>query len=492
MTFRSTDRSRKVGQQCFRNIDRGLKYRSRLLYRIPKLLGIAIALPLCCFVTHVFCHNAEAVELKVATFKVDVTPPLGSPLCDALVTPVKEVTAPLTARGVVLKADNQRPVVLVAVDWVGIGNEGHDVWRDSLAEACDTTRDRVAVHALHQHDAPGCDFLSARILEEVGLGDAQFNIEHARESIRRTADAARAAMKQAELVTHIGFGMGEIEKVASNRRVIGEDGKVLYWRATACTNAKARAMPEGTIDPMVRLVSFWNDDRPLAVLTYYATHPQSYYGKGSVNPDYIGMARDMREAEEQTKLHIHFNGAGGNIGAGKYNDGNPANRPILATRVAEGMKRAWEAMQKRPVSEFNLEWVTRGVKLPHTEHFSETECLATLRDENQPVAQRVRAARELAFAQRVQNQHEFTIARLRLGPIDILHLPGELFVEYQLAAQKLAPERFVCMAAYGDYGPGYIGTSEAYAQGGYETTEVSRVSPRVEPVLMTAIQQLVE
>jgi len=439
-----------------------------------------------------FCHGAAAVELRMATFKVDVTPPLGSPLCDALVTPVKEITAPLTARGIVLKADDQSPVVLVAIDWVGIGNEGHDVWCDALADACATTRERVAVHTLHQHDAPGCDFLSARILEEVGLGGAQFNIEHARASIRCAADAARASLQHLESVTHIGFGMGKIEKVASNRRVIGEDGKVLYWRATACTNAKARVMPEGTIDPMVRLISFWNGDRPLAVLSYYATHPQSYYGKGFVNPDYIGMARDQREAEEQAKLHIHFNGAGGNIGAGKYNDGNPANRPVLASRVADGMKRAWETMEKRPVSEFNFEWATRRVNLPHTEHFNEAECIATLHDEKQPIAQRVRAARELAFAQRVQNGHEFTIARLRLGPIDILHLPGELFVEYQLAAQKLAPERFVCMAAYGDYGPGYIGTSEAYAQGGYETTQVSRVSPRVEAVLMTAIQQLVD
>ncbi len=74
-------------------------------------------------------------------------------------------------------------------------------------------------------------------------------------------------------------------------------------------------------------------------------------------------------------------------------------------------------------------------------------------------------------------------------------MPGELFVEYQLAAQKMRPNAFVCMAAYGDYGPGYIGTSIAYSQGGYETgfsTPVSRVSPRVEAVLMTAMQHLLE
>jgi hypothetical protein len=37
----------------------------------------------------------------------------------------------------------------------------------------------------------------------------------------------------------------------------------------------------------------------------------------------------------------------------------------------------------------------------------------------------------------------------------------ELFVEYQLAAKALRPELHVMMAAYGNHGPGYIGTSAA-------------------------------
>jgi hypothetical protein len=64
-----------------------------------------------------------------------------------------------------------------------------------------------------------------------------------------------------------------------------------------------------------------------------------------------------------------------------------------------------------------------------------------------------------------------------MGPAVVLHMPGELFVEYQLAAQRMRPDRLVCMAAYGDYGPGYIGTEIAYSEGGYETGEASRVAP---------------
>jgi hypothetical protein len=80
----------------------------------------------------------------------------------------------------------------------------------------------------------------------------------------------------------------------------------------------------------------------------------------------------------------------------------------------------------------------------------------------------------------------------RITSIDILHLPGELFVEYQLAAAEMRPEALVAMAAYGDYGPGYIGTTIAYSQGGYETGPVSRVAPEVEPVLLDALRELLK
>jgi hypothetical protein len=70
-------------------------------------------------------------------------------------------------------------------------------------------------------------------------------------------------------------------------------------------------------------------------------------------------------------------------------------------------------------------------------------------------------------------------------------MPGELFVEYQLAAQRMRPDLFVAMAAYGDYGPGYIGTEIAYSQGGYETgPNASLVAPEVEGVLMAAMRQI--
>jgi hypothetical protein len=70
-------------------------------------------------------------------------------------------------------------------------------------------------------------------------------------------------------------------------------------------------------------------------------------------------------------------------------------------------------------------------------------------------------------------------------------MPGELAVEYQLAAQALRPDRFVAMAAYGEYAMGYISMAHHYWQGGYEASErASRVAPEVEAVLMRGMETL--
>ena len=433
---------------------------------------------------------ALARPLAVCTFQCDATPPLGSPLCGAAVEPAKEIVDPLSVRGLVLLGD-EAPVVLCAVDWVGIGNGGYDAFREALAKAAGTSPDRVALHTLHQHDAPGCDFDAEALLAPRSLGGAMFHVAFARQTIDRAAAAVRQSLSAPKSVTHIGVGVGRVEKVASNRRVLGPDGKVQYVRYSASTIPEAVAAPEGTIDPDVRVLSFWNGDQPLAVLSYYATHPQSYYGRGGVSADFVGLARAQREAALPGVPHIHFNGASGNVAAGKYNDGAPANRPLLASRLASGMSAAWNATHRTGIDGSDVAWRTREAKLPLSPSLVDESPLARLLDD--PAAKprdRVRAAIDLAWTRRVKSGRALQLSCLRVGPAYILHMPGELFVEYQLAAAKMKPQATVCTAAYGDYGPGYIGTQIAYSQGGYETSYVSRVAPQVEAVLLDAISEL--
>jgi hypothetical protein len=287
----------------------------------------------------------------------------------------------------------------------------------------------------------------------------------------------------------LGLGQAQVREVASNRRILGSDGKVRATRWTATPDAALRAEPEGTIDPVVSVVSFWNGDQPLAVLSYYACHPQSYYRTGVANPDFPGIARFLRQQQVPDALHIHFNGAGGNLGAGKYNDGSHPNRWVLAQRLADGMKRAWDATEKSPLGPKDVGWKVVPVALPPAAHLNEADLEATLRGSDKSLQSG--AAAQLVWLRRCQAGRRMELSCLRLGRARVLYMPGELFVEYQLAAKDMRRDLFVAMAAYGDYGSGYIGTAPAYEQGGYETgPRASHVAPGVEAVLMDGLRQL--
>jgi hypothetical protein len=430
-------------------------------------------------------ENCTMPDLHLATFTADVTPPIGHPLCGGWIPPARAVDDPLRALGVVLLGMGQ-PVVLCAVDWCGLRNEAHDAWRQALARAAHTVPDHVAVQCVHPHNAPFCDLGAQRLLDAVS-GPVSLDRKFFDRAVRQTAEAVKTSLARTVPFTHAGVGQAKVDQVASNRRVIGPDGKVKYWRGSATTDPKARAEPEGLIDPWLKTLSFWHEDRPLAALSYYATHPMSYYGDGRVSSDFCGLARQKRQQEDAKVLQVYFTGCAGNIAAGKYNDGAHANRPVLRDRVYEAMKAAWKATERFPVR--GWEWRVEPVRLPprSEKNFSAEESRKVLEDAKQTVARRANAALQLAWLERIERPIELTC--LDLGKAAVLHLPGEPFIEYQLKAQELRKDAFVCVAGYGDDGPGYIPTAKAYPEGGYETT-VALAGPKSEAILHGALEKL--
>ena len=448
----------------------------------------SICFGLAFIVTLAFGLGADA--LKIATFDVDATPPLGAPMAYDPVRRLDEMT--LRCRGIVLIGAGE-PIVLCAVDWIGIANGGHDYFRAELAKAAGTSSARVAVHTLHQHDAPGCDFTAEQIIHELGVdGYTRFKGDFHREVIRRAADAIRAALPAAQTVTHYGYGEALVKEVASNRRVeVLPGGRIGRMRGSSCKVPELIALPEGLIDPVVSLLSFWNGDKPVAVLSFYACHPQSYYRLGIPSPDFPGIARFMRGQDVNMALHVHFNGAGGNVAAGKYNNGAQENRIILATRLADGMREAYQKTVKVAVAAADIGWDSVLVTLPLATHLREEDLIAKLKA-TAPKGY-ISYADQLAWLRWSKAGNQIDIRCLRIGDTRVLQMPGELFVEYQLAAKRIRPDLHVMMAAYGQYGPGYIGTAAAYPEGGYETGPTSsNVAPEVEQVLTSAMKKLLE
>jgi hypothetical protein len=142
------------------------------------------------------------------------------------------------------------------------------------------------------------------------------------------------------------------------------------------------------------------------------------------------------------------------------------------------------------VKEF--EWRFESVKLPLRKEasFGEVESKKALEDEKATAAKRNNAAFQLAWLKRIDTPIEVSCLDFG-GKVLNLFLPGEAFVEYQLAAQKMRADATVNVAAYGDDGPGYIPTAKAYLEGGYEPT-VALAGPDSENILLTAMRKLLK
>src|SRR4051794_27239017 len=428
------------------------------------------------------------LAFHLATFKVNATPPPGHSLCGGWIKPVLGVDDPLWLRGVVLLGGD-RPIVLAALDWTGVMDESHRLWTEALAEAAHTTPDRVALHCVHQHNAPFIDREGNALLRKAGADPLLYDERFVDDLIRRSAAAVRESLTPAQPVTHVRSGQAEVKQVASSRRVIGPDGKIKYSRTSATKDPAARAEPEGTIDPWLKSVGFYQDARPLARLYYYTTHPMSYYGDGRVSSDFVGLARQRRDDEEPGALHVYFTGSAGNVTAGKYNDGSHENRAILADRVHAAMVAADREADSRVRPLDHFEWITAPFVFRPREDLDLDALKAIVADPKQSLVNRNRNAMACGWLIRLATRRPILLSRLELGDVTLLHLPAETFVEYQLNAQRLRPDSMLATAAYGDGGPWYIPLTRSFAEGGYEPT-VALVSRETEPEYQKAIDDL--
>lgn len=431
--------------------------------------------------------ETTAFGLRLATFTFDITPPLGHSCCGGWIKPVEAVDDGLEGNGIVLLGAGP-PIVLCALDWLGLANEAHVAWRTALARAAGTTPDRVAVQCVHQHNAPFACLETERLVAAQGDLPHVIDVEFFQRSLDRAATTVAQSMSRARPVSHLGHGQACIERVASNRRVYRDaTGQVLAMRGSACRDPILTALPEGLIDPSCKTVVFFNGTERLAALHYYATHPMSYYADGRVTSDFAGLARKQRQRDEPGCRHVYFTGCAGNISAGKYNDGSKATRPILTQRVYDGLAASETHLELTAVK--SLVWKTTDLLLPPRWPARAADLPHIIANRTDTVLNRNRSAYELAWLHRVERQIPFTLSSLHLGRVKLLHLPAEPFIEYQLRAQRLQPDDFVCTAGYGDSGPWYLPVKEEYPHGGYEVS-VALGAPEVDDLLTAGISQV--
>ena len=424
-------------------------------------------------------------QFRLAAFTADVTVPMGHGMMGGAWLS-KRVADPLFAKGVVLLGGD-KPLVLVSVDWCEIRNEAYDRWRVALAEAAGTEPARVLVSSTHVHDAPVADLEAERILIANKCAGTVCDLKFHEEAVLRVAAALRESLKSATRITQLGLGQARVEKVASNRRYVLPDGKISYGRMSRNTNVLAAQADDGDIDPLLKTLSFWNENTPVAALSNYAVHPMSYYGGGEVSADFPGLARRRRQEDLPNVAQVYFSGCSGNVTAGKYNAGARENRVVLAGRIYQAMAEAWRDTKRVPLTQMKFRAVPLRLEPRNEpEDFTVEGSQKLLGPQSKPFAQCL-AAMNLAWRKRADAGHKLDVPVVDFGPAQFLLLPAESYVEYQLHAQSVRPDSFVMVAGYGESAPGYIPIERAWAEKDSNLGDWCWVAPGSEARMKAAI-----
>jgi len=446
-------------------------------------------------------------KYNIGTFCADVTPPAGHSLCGGLVPAAVGVRDPLSARGFIISC-REAPIVMVVFDWCELRNSAYHRMRQIIADKIGTSPDRVLVSTVHQHDSPMFDLYAEELLRKRGIMGLLCDPVYFDHTVHRVADAAKDAMHKLIPLTEIRIGEAIVEKVASNRRIPGNGVHLKAWRPSSlpcCSELMDEH--EGLIDPYLKLLLLKSGNDIVVALNIYATHPISYYRTGMISADFCGDARRFMEAEHPETLVMYANGCGGNIAPGKYNNGTEVCRQAMSRKLSTAMRAAWNSAKGVSFDSisFRVSSIDFGKYLP--------ECFESRIFERE--ISRLPACADRAFMERMRNEdpHRYLrywnavsglswlknieeygpckITSLEIGNVAFVMLPGEAFIQYQLASQSLRPDAFVMVSAYGDCGMGYIPVDSSWGEGGYEETE-SYVSCGIESPLINAIAEVLQ
>jgi len=416
------------------------------------------------------CERGIAGEgLRVATFSVEITPRLGTPVGQGFIPVLQTAEHPLLARGILLK-DSRTACVICTLDLMEVHNESYDFLRDAIGKAAKVPASHVALHCLHQHTAPAISTAAQRL--ELAQDDPRriATAEYLVDMADKISAAIHKSQKNWQPVTHIGAGRAKVERVASNRRLEQPDGSIRGRSSSTKSAPELRNLPEGVIDPWVRTVSFGDGNHAVAHLHYYASHPQSFYGDGRASYDVPGIIRARLEKSTGV-FQLYLTGCGGDVAFGKYNDGSQTARSEIVDRLQKSIEQSIAGLKRHPVGP--MAWAVEPIKFPlrTDKAFSEAAQRQILANPNAKTSQRRKAAIALAWIERVKSGKPVELSCLSIGRMQMLHLPASRFVQFQLAAQTMRPRRFVCVAGYGDCGMGYIGGDRIFTdRGGYEQT----------------------
>lgn len=417
----------------------------------------------------------DEFTLRVGTAQADITPPLG--MYDGRNgNRAEQIDAPVTVRVIYMnQPGGEGPIVLAMGDFGGLTHQTDRRVRRLIGAAVGVLPARVRINASHNHTCIGGYRTVQLYYESVGRTflDLEWFEQCVEAGFVRAAKEAKANQREAT----VAIGSAPVHAVISNRGFVDEHGQVVVRFGT--TDEAGRNAHRGLFDPDLHVICF-RDARPdetghtepIVTVVNMACHVTSLHDRGKlISPDFPGYAMAM--IEQATGGPAYFlQGGGGNVGPGKDSDGTIEGAKVLARRVADAALLAIRRAQPcRPAPLHFHTWTQRIDLLPDL-----PDEAAARHAFERCAARSTCSAGELwrhAALLEVVSQREAVsqcdMFLLHHGDWCLTGLPGESFVDSQLAIRGASALPFTIVGGYYDTTLWYIPTWKAIREGGFES-----------------------
>ena len=387
---------------------------------------------------------ANATPWRAGLATVDITPPLGVWMGGyaARKEPARGIAQPLHAKAAALADSGGRRAVFVTLDVLGLTEPAVDRIASAVRRQYGLPRERLLLCSSHTHSGP---IIRDQLAVAYDLTPSQW-------------DDVRAATRRIEgqVVDVIGRALGGMQPA-----------RLRWAQGTAgfAANRRAAITPDGPVDHAVPVLAIERRDGSLAGLLFgYACHnttlPASFV---SYHGDYAGVAKAELERRHAGTTALFIQGCGA--------DANPTPRGTLELAERHGRELA-DAVDRALAGASEIAGPLRTafttVSLDYAPAPDAEGWRRKLTDPNVYVQRHAQMMLDvIARDGRTVAAEPAPLHVLRLGPLSLAALSGEVVVDYALAIKRKHGSG-TWVAGYTDSVFGYVPSLRVLREGGYE------------------------
>ncbi len=442
--------------------------------------------------------------MKTGFSKICINPPYGAPIVGYYEERLtKGILDDLFVRAVAFD-DGQKKAVVIALDLCHLPQEYYDNMKAAINRAAGLDMDAIFINCSHTHTGPlvGKDFASEK---QSSPAYDEFLIS----SVRDAALYAIADLKEST----IEIAYSKAENISFVRRFRMKDGSVA---TNPGVNNPGIDHALGTPNEKVTLIKILREGADDIYIVNFGTHPDSVGGE-YISADYMGFVCDIIEkAVPNTKCmfllapqgdvnHVNVHPTVGESAISRIDfDGVPRSikhAEHMGRIIAGAVLSICSITEK--VNADEISFASKEVSLPsyqENDRIAEAEKIheyyesgrsAELPYKEMELTTVVAEAERILRLQNGPKAFPFFLSALKIGDLVFAGIGGEPFTEIGVRICDASPFKNTVMCCLTNSEGGYIPTTKAYSEGGYEAKS-SELKPGGDDIIVNGMTELLK